>query len=155
METKHKIFKPFDKVLIKLDYDSLIWHADFYSHYDKHSGDHNTVSSWSVEDKDILLYEGNEYLLGTTDNPEEEVKLEKGERIICNDNIELLMDGIGFLTTFVYNDENTFYTGKSTFVNGDYNYAIRFADFNPNDMEETRKYILCVKNGKIVRYKNS
>lgn len=92
-------------------------------------------------------------LWGTTDSPDEEVRLEKEERIICNNDAILLMQGVGFLTTFSYSYGDTFYTGKGKFVNADYSYAIRFKDFDPSNMEETKKHILHVKDGKIVRYK--
>lgn len=40
-----------------------------------------------------------------------------------------------------------------TSVRFQYSFFVRFSDFNPYDMEETRKHILCVRDGKIVRYK--
>lgn len=95
----------------------------------------------------ILHYEGNEHLVGTTDEPDEEVKLEEGEYcFFCNyveDEAEL------------WNLYKIKRTNNEAFdvIGNDFEYAIRFSDFNPYDMEETKKHILCVKNGKIVRYK--
>lgn len=60
-------FKPFDKVIIRLsDHDT--WKADFYSHYCT-NGEAYTVGGVHISDpRYILPYEGNESLLGTTDN---------------------------------------------------------------------------------------
>ena len=149
-----KKFKAFDKVLVKRHLCQE-WMCDMYSHYNENSEKsyHSTLTLWEVKDEDIPPYEGNEHLVGTTDEPDEEIKLEKGEKIICNNDVNLLIQGVGFLTTLSYIHGDTFYTGKSRFVEADYNYAIKFCDFNSNDMEETKKHILCVKNGKIIRYK--
>lgn len=154
METKHKEFKPFDKVIFKYKNKSYMWVCGLFSNYE--DGDVYLIGNdvaFSLDEYDILPFEGNEHLVGTTSESEEEVNLKGGERIICSDDVKLLMSGVGFLTTFSYIDENIFYTGKSRLVVADYNYAIKFTDFNPYDMEETKKHVLCVKNGKIVKYK--
>lgn len=216
MKPKHKEFKPFDKVLVR---DSIAlnaaWHCDFYSDYNYSIADeenrHYTVSGGRYTDNNILPYEGNEELVGTTDEPQiplsekeiqdaywknctekekenlrksynvflkddergklilektcgkhnlqddfpdEEVKLEKGERIVCNNDVELLMEGVGFITTYSFLSTDVFFTGTGRFIHADYNYAIRFSDFNPDDMEETKNHILCVMNGKVLKYKH-
>lgn len=151
MENKYKQFKPFQKVIVKSKIDNK-WYCEFYSHYNAEKNWHTVTTGTSIDDEEILPYEGNEHLVGTFDEPEE-IELKEGEWIICNDDAKLLMDGIGFLTTFSYVDNDTFYTGKSIFVATDYNYVVKFSDFNPNDMKETRKHILCVKNGKIIKYR--
>lgn len=150
METNKK-FKPFQKVLIK-DGDSK-WQIDLYSHWDSDSENHITMSyggGLEITDEDILPYECNEELVGTIDEPETEVRLEEGEWCIFFDNFEWVKEGEhGVLRRLQKLNGAWFF---------DYNrmnwkYAIRFKDFNPNDMEETKKHILCVKNGKIVKYK--
>lgn len=55
-----KVFKPFDKVLVR-DSDEGLWKCDFFSHKDV-DGYYCLRSCW----KQCIHYEGNEHLLGTT-----------------------------------------------------------------------------------------
>lgn len=68
-------FKPFDKVLVR-DEDNgyRIWNAAFYSHFyiGRDNGYHVTTAGDLYLDGEIIPYEGNEHLLGTTDKPKEE-----------------------------------------------------------------------------------
>lgn len=147
MENKHKEFKPFDRVLVKY---GKVWVVDFYRNYVESTNIHLTLTGTSY-DNDILPYEGNEHLVGKVDEPEEEVKLKKGECVIYFDESQDLDRFDLFLSRF----EGV--TGSQIVVSTkfptEWHYAIRFSDFNPDDMEETRKHILCVKDGKIIRYK--
>lgn len=144
METKK--FKPFDKVLVK---DTMgVWNCAFYSHWSDEDKTHNLTSLVPAKGNDILPYEGNEHLVGKADSPDEEVRLEEGEIIICSDYLNRLSTGTGILERYKAINGISFHTHD-----GVYEYAIRFSDFNPNDMEETKKHILCVKNGRIIRYK--
>lgn len=59
-----KVFKPFDKVLVR-DSDEGLWKCDFFSHIDV-DGYYCLRSCW----KQCIHYEGNEHLLGTTNKPE-------------------------------------------------------------------------------------
>ena len=62
---EHK-FKPFDKVLVRNDVNS-IWQPSIFTHQ---LGDSfYTVSLYPYEKEQILPYEGNEHLVGTTNNP--------------------------------------------------------------------------------------
>ena len=61
-------FKPFDKVLVR-ENDGQVWHCDFYSYTDNVHGMHYCVGHCGEQ---ILPYEENEHLVGTTDNPKEE-----------------------------------------------------------------------------------
>ena len=57
-------FKPFEKVLVRDSYDDM-WRASFFSHIKEDDGRYATTGlSW----KFCIPYEGNEHLLGTTDN---------------------------------------------------------------------------------------
>ena len=151
MENKHKQFKPYDRVLVR-EGKKWPWRATFYSHFNPITYHHYTTSGAPIND--ILPYEGNEGLVGTTDEPDEEVKLEEGEWMMCS------IAGSSF-TPFDYE------FGKFVNIENEHNYIriqhyneirhaylfIRFSDFNPSDMEETRKHILHIKNGKLVKYK--
>lgn len=58
------ILKPFDKVLVR-DFDADEWRCDFFSHY--RDGLFYCVGNhW----EQCVKYEGNEYLLGTSKEPE-------------------------------------------------------------------------------------
>lgn len=64
-ETKHQ-FKPFDKVLVRDD-DDKEWQCNMFS-YIYEDGDYGCFNSWW---KQCIPYEGNEHLLGTTNNPKQ------------------------------------------------------------------------------------
>lgn len=145
METKK--FNAFDRVLVRIRIDTpLIWTCTFYSHLDN-DGCHVTIGGQIFDDKDILPYESNEHLVGTTDEPDEVVRLEEEYLFVINDIVETPtwwnLIQLDYVNSYVFFDVE----------GGKWHYAIRFKDFNPNDMEETKKHILCVKNGKVIKYK--
>lgn len=152
--TEHKQFKPFEKVLVQNIQG--VWMIDFYSNWNEKWQGHQTFKvngDYAQSDDGILPYEGNEHLVGKVNEPVEEVKLEEGEWVIGANEVTSLLQGVG--TTGRYDkivSEGILKQGSDG-IPYKYSYAIRFSDFNPNDMEETRKHILCVKNGKVVRYK--
>ena len=158
METNKK-FKCKDEVIYRSP-DSE-WYYGIFSHYQSQglcfkraiiNGNH-----YDLKTIEILPYEGNEHLVGTDLPAEEEIRLEEGEWV---------MYAFGGLVSIYPLDYNL---GKFIKINeGDNNITIqdsdavrgiskfiRFSDFNPNDMEETSRHILCVKGGKVVRYKNN
>lgn len=152
MENKHKQFKPYDRVLVRTTKSSN-WDIDFYSYFNNAIKTHITLNN-VYGDNNILPYEGNEHLLGTTDEPEEDIKLEEGERAVFSDILNRIQEGNGVIDTFESVSKLDCYENQFKTPNGYYyQYCIKFSDFNPNDMEETRKHILCVKNGKVVKYK--
>lgn len=59
-------FKPFDKVLVR-DNESLKWKCAFYSHFEPYSIYHHVTSNGAYAM--CIPFEGNEYLVGTTNNP--------------------------------------------------------------------------------------
>lgn len=155
MENNHKQFKPFDKVLVK-DSNGK-WKIDLYSHFENESNGHHTLSYsiYRVLNKEIIPYEGNEYLVGTYNDPEEEVILEEGEWVMVGNLINSSLPEEWMLREYCrVNTDNieTFNNSSCEFQH--WPCAIKFSNFNPNNMEETRKHILQVRNGKIVKYKN-
>ncbi|MCH5234487.1 MAG: hypothetical protein J1E16_04275 [Muribaculaceae bacterium] len=150
METKK--FKPFDRIIYKEKlFNGCRWHCAFFSDYNESNGCVNFADGkpYHFTNIDILPYEGNEHLVGTTDSPDEEVRLEEGELIIVFDDYQRLFDNISCVRKFIRVLNTVFETNAAN-----WNFAIRFEDFDPSNMEETRKHILCVKNGKIIRYKS-
>ena len=150
MKTKHKTFKPFDRIIVR-DCKS-IWQIDFYSHWSEEYKQHVTLAfgdGLKIDDNDILPFEGNEDLVGKVDEHDEDIMLEEGEWIVCFDYINHCNSAFSFgLAKFTVINSNLFYVSDCNA----WKYAIRFSDFNPNDMKETKKHILCVKNGKVVKY---
>lgn len=61
-------FKPFDKVLARCNEDS-VWRCELFSHYNTFNKQYPYVCLSSVY-KYCVPYEGNQHLLGTTNNPE-------------------------------------------------------------------------------------
>lgn len=153
---EHKIFKPFEKVLVRDDYGK--WYCALYSHCrEKNEHEelcHYTTATAGYKDEDILTYEGNEHLVGTTDDPEEEIILKVGEFIIASDNIYALRIGLGSIGEFRGIKDDRFLKSGFERFGVPYEYIIRFKDFDPSNMEETRKHILEIRNGKI-RYKKT
>ena len=152
METKHKEFKPFDKVLVLLGTEK-VWTCDLYSHYDNEYKCHRTFKGYLLPDEEILPYEGNEHLVGTTDEPDEDVKLEEGEWIMVANDYTAIAQWYSVRQYYKIDNSLSLFRTKIGKTEGTWVFAIRFSDFNPNDMEETKKHILCVKNGKVVKYK--
>lgn len=65
VDLKSKIeLKPFDKVLVR-DHLSDNWRANLFSHIDKNGCHYCVWASWNY----CIPYEGNEHLLGTTNDP--------------------------------------------------------------------------------------
>lgn len=65
---EHKCsFKPFDKVLVRCNEDS-VWRCELFSHYNTFNKQCPYVCLSSVY-KYCIPYEGNQHLLGTTNNP--------------------------------------------------------------------------------------
>lgn len=60
-------FKPFDKVLVRCNEDS-VWRCELFSHYNTFNKQLPYVCLSSVY-KYCIPYEGNQHLLGTTNNP--------------------------------------------------------------------------------------
>lgn len=156
-----KKFKCKDEVILKLkNHEIATWFYAVYSHlFDDGKFQHHVLSNgimYNIKDYQILPYEGNEHLVGTTDSPDEEVELEEGEWVMfTNRTTDETID-----KAFCYNlrqycriDDYNHFISKYFTAEGAWNFAVKFSDFNPNDMEETKKHILCVKNGKIVKYK--
>lgn len=147
MENKHKQFNAFDKVLVRVGTTNE-WECDFYSHYVEGAEYPHKTLGWRLKDENIIPFEGNEHLVGTTDEPEEEIELKKGEWVVFFDKDEMgyppfYIGRFDFIASNMFNGE----TGVVREL------CIRLSDFNPNDMKETKRHILCVKNGKVVRYK--
>ena len=139
-----KQFKPFDKVLYR-PASTNIWIPDIYSFSDRK--EHCVIGCPNyIEDKNIIPYEGNEYLVGTANEPEEKIALKKGELILCSDSLLALMDGLGVINHFITVGCDSIATHPCP-----YNYCIPMSKYNPNDLEETKKWILRVTNGKLVK----
>ena len=153
-----KKFKPFERVITR--FRDKNWMCDLYSHYNAKINRHVTFGFCYLADDCILPYEGNEHLVGTTDSSDEEVRLEEGEWVAYydEDDKEFKHWKIGAFKEFVTDPQGGGFFEINTYPKSEHcNFVnqkiVRFSDFNPNDMEETKKHILCVKNGKVIRYK--
>ena len=150
-----KKFKPFDKVIYKLRHSApTIWHCGIFSDYNKQNNHITLCSGFTfIFDKyNILPYEGNEELVGTSYEPEESIKLEEGELVVAKTD-----NGNWVLANYKEHSELPWNNIDVVFSNGtrvSVDQIIRFSDFNTLPMEEIKKHILCVKNGKIIRYKD-
>lgn len=66
-------FKPFDKVLVRDEEEKEVWHANVFSHY-MDGKDFPYACCYGNVYRFCIPYEGNEYLLGTTDRYTEGVR---------------------------------------------------------------------------------
>lgn len=139
-----KKFKPFDKVLIK-PY-GLTWRCSFYSHKDKR-GCHHMVHGDMVNDRQIIPYEGNEHLVNKDDKPEEEIILKEGELVLLSTSVVSLKEGRGLILNYKRINGSLIIATNGV----EYPYCIPMSKYNPDNLAETRKWILMVKNGKFVK----
>ena len=76
-------FEPFQKVLVRV---GDTWYGDFFSHTDEEG--YNLVGGGVPASENLLPYEGNEHLLGTTDSPKPKWKPKHGELVAVRDDEE-------------------------------------------------------------------
>lgn len=94
----------------------------------------------------VLPYEGNERLVGTTNEPKEEIILNVGDLVYgfnCLEDFEKHSIRLGEFDRIDYRG----------FVISSYlwGYCIPYSKYNINDMESAKREILKVENGKIVK----
>ena len=141
-----KQFKPFDKVLYRYGPKGN-WIPDIYSFYEYEDKEHFVIGNEdAINDEDIISYEGNEYLVGTRNEPEKNIIIEKDELIVCSDSLLELLDGIGSIQRFRGLSEDHLHSRVHY-----YTYCIPMSKYNPDNLEETKKWILRVINGKLVK----
>lgn len=144
-------FKPFERILIKIKSNYLSnaykWTCCEFSHYDDNFICLVVGVSHDLSSVDVLPFAGNENLAGTSDMPET-IELKNGEYIMaCKDDIEYIMPSFWKFRIFKGVDRLCIKTNTDE----DYALCVQFSKFNPKDMAETMKHILCVKNGKLVK----
>lgn len=141
-----KKFKCKDEVIVRLKESGRSWFYGVVSHSDDASVVLSGGFRHPYERYDVLPYVGNEHLVGTDCEQEEEVVLEGGELVYGFDNIEELEDVDMILGKFKCIEDNSLFVNDYPF-----SYCLPFSKFNPDDIESTRKEILTVRNGKLVK----
>lgn len=147
-----KIFKCKDEVIYR-SFENDLWTYGIYSHYDERI-DRHRIDGHSIPDSwEILPFKDNKHLVGTTNSPEEEIKLEKGDVIVCSDVLEYITNGSGYIGKYdkIYGAKKDIGVSYGTGSFSHFKYCILFSKFNLNDLEATKKEILTVKNGKLVK----
>lgn len=159
---KRKKFEPFERVLFRqvVDFNPMAgddnntkWECGFYSHYDTTNNIHRLVGEFWACDDDIISFEGNEDLVGTNNEPEPEERLERGDCIVVSSTLSRLEEGCGIVKYFAKVGVDGIYV-VSKEDKEFWKYAIPFQQFDPKNLEETKKHILYVKNGKLVKLNN-
>ena len=79
-------FEPFQKVLVR-DNDGEIWIAAFFSHLHP-GGDCKYVTNCGLYYHECIPYEGNEYLVGTSDSPKPKWQPKPWELVAVRDDNE-------------------------------------------------------------------
>ena len=143
-----KKFKCKDEVIVRLKESGCRWFYGVVSHSDDVSVVLSGGFCHPYEIYDVLPYVGNEHLVGTEDEHEEEIVLKEGELVLLSDTALPLKEGKGIISGY----EEIVYGNIIAATNGrHYNYCIPMSKYNFNNLEETRKWILCAKNGKLVK----
>lgn len=149
-----KKFKCKDEVLIRYNRgEKSEWAYGIVSHETK---DYIVLCgdvSFYRECYDVIPYDGNEHLVGTTDEPEEEIIINEGEYVFFAFELNLAAYEWDFGKLHLCRPNERFSiqvfseSGRMQYPK----YIIPFSKFNPNDMEATKKEILTVRNGKLVK----
>lgn len=149
MEQKKK-FEPFEKVIIKRKNESCgvvrLWTCAEFSHYNGNFISLAGGYEYDLDMFDVLPFEGNAHLVGTSDMPDEEVKLIYGNLIFASSDENRPPQNWTYTQYHGIGDCRI--KGKGACV---YLFCVPFEKFNPNDMKETRKHILTAINGKLVK----
>lgn len=145
-----KTFEPFERIIFrpKLENNNGIWRAQLVSDYNEREG---VITLFGItinfEQYEILPFEGNAHLVGTNGMPEEGIELKCGDVIFCFDKLEDFDKFNLTISKIKGLQQNAILTINEI----EYYYCIPFYKFNTNDLKETKKHILCVKNGKLVK----
>lgn len=143
---EHK-FKCKDEVIVRYKKPGCCWFYGVVSYSD----DKGVVLSGgfrhSYEIYEVLPYEGNEDLVGTTNEPDEKITIESDELVYVFNSI----DSIDKMIVVLDRINNVTKYGIVVKNSGTWTYCIPFSKFNPADLEATKKEILTVKNGKLVK----
>lgn len=142
METK---FKCKDEIIFRYD-DTYVWQYGIFSNYSEDG--FCLVGAYISKNCQILPYEGNQHLVGTTDSPVQEEKLEVGEIVIVADTSNILEKGFGTVGVFRNVGSSFFCVDDSEFEESQYYYCIRLSDLTSPDRKDK---IMKVTNGKIVK----
>lgn len=140
-------FKCKDEVIVRLKETGSSWFYGVVSHADDASVVLSGGFRHPYERYDILPFYGNEHLVGTTNEPEEEIILAKGEFILLSESAINIQKGIGTVLNY---SEIVGSAIIATNGNG-YSYGIPMSKYNPDNLEETRKWILMVNGGKLIK----
>lgn len=129
--------------------NEMRWFCSEFSNYD---GSYFTLicgNKYHLDCFDILPYKGHEYLVGTLDEPEKWRTLKEGDLIVVFDDIKDVEQGYVSIRKFcgVNGDKVVCNNSKVT-----WNLCVPYSKFNADNIEETKKYILCGKDGKLVKF---
>lgn len=140
-----KQFKPFDKIIYRTTNENP-WIPSFYQCI---IGDFHFVldREHGLSDENIFPYEGNEHLIGTINEPEEEIILKKGDLILAHDDLTAIREGLGCIRKFKKINNNLIMLTSDAC----YTYCLPMSKYNSENLEETAKWVLMVKNGKLVK----
>ena len=144
-----KKFKCKDEVIVRLKEPGCSWFYGVVSHSDDASVVLSGGFRHPYKRYDVLPYFGNEHLVGTTDEPEEEITIEIDEYMLANDCFDRLSNGLGSIVKFRRVDvsRNSIVSSSLSY----YNYCIPMSKYNINELDTMRKEILTVRNGKLVK----
>lgn len=142
METK---FKCKDEVIYRWD-DTYVWQYGIFSNYSEDG--FCLVGVYVPKNSQILPYEGNQHLVGTTDAPVQEEKLKEGEMVVVADILHTLEKGFGTVGVFRNVGSSFFCVDDAEFEEAQYCFCIRLSDLTSPDRKNK---IMEVANSKIVK----
>ena len=138
--------KPFDKIVYRKGNNP--WNIAHFSHV---SNDMLHTSEFSISLSEVVFFpfEGNEKLVGTTNNVEDEVFLPEGSIVYCGNEEDCALGWT--ISEFKEIDDDLFMDKYGCY----YDYVIPAKDYDYENWEETKKHILKCRDGKVVHFNNN
>ena len=145
-------FKPFDKVIWRYKKSKTAWSVNMFSHYYSQTDCIVLIGLvFNSDDIEILPYEGNEYLVGTTDDPVEEVKIKSGEQIVVFEDLCNFKHEAYTIPVRTFASANVYIYVRECFAG--YKYCARLKDVDLNNPSTIIENALEVKDDKLVKVK--
>ena len=152
METK---FKCKDEVIYRFNGgaghgEPDLWTYGIFSHYKKDGDIVINGNSYKGSFIEVLPLKGNESLVGTSDEPKRKASIKEGEwMVFCGEPDFDYRDDL-YVGIFSSADNDTFNL-KGCYERF-FGYAVKLSDFNPHNMEQTKKHIMYVQGSEIYYY---
>lgn len=146
-----KKFKCKDEIIFRFSKERQ-WKYSVFSHYDSDGKTIHIIGGTISTQWEILPYKDNEHLVGTTDEPEEQFGLERGDLVVVGDFLgdDTILGSIRkFLLVTKHDGIMCYMTDPN--APSVWQYCIPLSKYDINNVEATKKEILTTRNGKLIK----